>query len=249
MHKSQSCQPICLLLRSLAHSVTNPFSACLCINTPSPLSWSTYLKDIEPVLALLAKRLGKKRHSLKLWDPFFCNGRAAELLNSLGFTNVHHRNEDFYKAVVPKYDCLITNPPYSSDHKQKCLEFCASSGKPWVLLVPSYVTAKEYYRKLVLETEAHAPFYIVPEGLYQFDHPEGTGHDTSPFTGIWFVSLGQDHRIREAQHHTQSINQAIILPVHVVMFVMLQAEGVISNKKRGNPRQRKAAKKRRLDKA
>eukprot|EP00971_Amphidinium_carterae_P164604 3263464-Amphidinium_carterae.1 len=36
-------------------------------------------------------------------------------------TEVIHKCEDFYEVIreerVPKFDVLLTNPPYSSDHK------------------------------------------------------------------------------------------------------------------------------------
>ena len=43
---------------------------------------------------------------------------------------------------MPKYDILITNPPYSEDHKEKILEFCSVLTKPWFLLLPNYVANK-----------------------------------------------------------------------------------------------------------
>jgi len=42
-------------------------------------------------------------------------------LASLGFTNVIHQNVDFWALVkanqVPSFDVLLTNPPFSGDHK------------------------------------------------------------------------------------------------------------------------------------
>ena len=32
------------------------------------------------------------------------------------------------------------------------------------------------------------PFYIVPKDPYEYQHPEGTGHDAPPFASIWCVS-------------------------------------------------------------
>ncbi|KNC71744.1 hypothetical protein SARC_15720, partial [Sphaeroforma arctica JP610] len=29
-------------------------------------------EDIAPILSLLCKRLGKKRHELKIYDPYYC---------------------------------------------------------------------------------------------------------------------------------------------------------------------------------
>jgi hypothetical protein len=35
-----------------------------------------------------------------------------------------------------------------------------------------------------------APFYVVPSVRYEFEHPEDTGHATSPFFSFWFASGG-----------------------------------------------------------
>ena len=44
------------------------------------------------------------------------------------------------------HDVLITNPPYSADHKERVLAYCARTSKPWLLLMPNYVANKQYFR-------------------------------------------------------------------------------------------------------
>ena len=72
-------------------------------------------KDIEPFLFRIALSLKKTKASLKIYDPYFCEGSAKEHLKRLGFENVHNVNEDFYenikKNTIPEYDVLLTNPP------------------------------------------------------------------------------------------------------------------------------------------
>jgi hypothetical protein len=86
--------------------------------------------------------------------------------------------------------------------------------------MPNYVANKAYYTEAVapLDVQGNAPFYIVrtiwsfstyagrcrltytnttkqtqvPSAKYEFDHPEGTGHASSPFFSIWFCHLGPD---------------------------------------------------------
>jgi hypothetical protein len=66
---------------------------------------------------------------------------------------VINENKDFYEVVkndeVPEHDVLVTNPPYSEDHVEKCLRFaalnCARHDRPYFLLLPSYVINKPYY--------------------------------------------------------------------------------------------------------
>jgi hypothetical protein len=87
-----------------------------------------------------------------------------------------HAKRDFWadvaKGTVPEYDILVTNPPYSGDHKERIIKFCAESGelmlwkggrrtishsplpdpwfvlagKPWALLMPNYVANKAYWQ-------------------------------------------------------------------------------------------------------
>ena len=89
---------------------------------------------------------------LTIYDPYYCNGRVAEHLKSLGFPNVYNRKEDCYEvwkdpSRYPKYDILITNPPYSGDHVEKLMEHVTSKvhgNKPWMLLMPNFVHKKDY---------------------------------------------------------------------------------------------------------
>lgn len=63
------------------------------------------------------------------------------------------QKRDFYADVregtVPDYDILITNPPYSGDHKEKIIKFCVESRRPWALLMPNYVYNKAYFQDQV----------------------------------------------------------------------------------------------------
>lgn len=111
-------------------------------------------RDILPLLDFVS---GKSRVEHSIYDPYYCNGRFKTLMKELGFSNVIHECRDFYKDIdknqVPNHDTLITNPPYSDQHKEKCLEFVLeqlrSKGRPFFVLMPNYVAAREYYRKLV----------------------------------------------------------------------------------------------------
>lgn len=271
----------------------------------------------------------------------------------------------------PKHDVLVTNPPYSGDHKKRCLEYCRASGKPWFLLVPNYVATKDYYRLAVLGPAAgpggepfyvvgvgrseahpvliysvlcillrlhdstlngdritdfddfredvirkmlvalqdrgasclgghvpacgegsrgralsflrsvgamldlsivatpreeavsgslvHVPFrargctptacpprvvsslFQVPESKYSFDHPEGTGHANSPFSGVWYVHCGS---------HTEAVFQGATGEKRGGVSVLrsldeLSQTGAVTTVRRLNPRQRKALKKKR----
>lgn len=145
-------------------------------------------------------------------------------LHELGVMNVINRNRDFYADVaagdVPskfwvyfipchivvivfspitiwkEHDILVTNPPYSGDHKQKLLRYLSQSDKPFCLLLPVYVAAKSYWRDFITSEKAKnssklasntkvasgttpsvqlTELYLLPPTSYEYNHPEGTG--------------------------------------------------------------------------
>jgi hypothetical protein len=115
--------------------------------------------DVAPLLEKLAALLGKTKETVRIYDPYYCNGGVVKRLGKHGFRSVYNRREDFYAAAAagttPAFDILLTNPPYSGEHPAKILDFCCASGKPWLLLVPNWVYTKDYYPWCV--TSAAAP--------------------------------------------------------------------------------------------
>ena len=105
-----------------------------------------------------SKTRTRTRKDMTVYDPYYCNGRTKTLLEGMGgFGCVVHECRDFYQdqinGTVPHHDILITNPPYSDSHKEKCLRYCLSSlrlrHRPFFVLLPNYVAAKEYYQTLL----------------------------------------------------------------------------------------------------
>ena len=92
------------------------------------------------------------------------------------------------------------------------------------------------------------PLYIIPRQPYQFEHPEGTGHDTgSPFESMWFVHLtslggGADGRSSIfKEYDSESINSlSRSMSAKICEYISLSQEGGVKMAKRLNPRQRKA---------
>ena len=101
------------------------------------------------------------------------------------------------------YDILVTNPPYSGEHKVNLLKFLAThtakistnnnttttSTLPFALLLPVYTATKSYWKDFA---QAQAlvgknAFYILPPDYYEYSHPEGTGKDIPPFYSAWFL--------------------------------------------------------------
>lgn len=142
-------------------------------------------QDISIVIDLMAKSLGKSRNSIILYDPYYCQGNTIKYLNQLGFPNVINRNSDFYddikKNEIPgkfsfavdqfffaylgpisflqltEYDIMITNPPFSGEHKAKLLKYIGGINKPFAILLPLYTATKAYWRAFVDFTSSISP--------------------------------------------------------------------------------------------
>jgi hypothetical protein len=114
-------------------------------------------RDVVGFLDLIAKKIGKTRESLKIYDPYFCAGAMKKHLCALGFSQVYNECEDFYERLrtknLPPHDVVVTNPPYSQDHVEKLLKFCGEHDKPYMLLMPSYVCGKPYFYPLLAAAE------------------------------------------------------------------------------------------------
>jgi len=122
-------------------------------------------EDISPVLRYYAMSLQKSatkvknnetkelcsENKLRIYDPYWCQGTMVAHLRELGFHHVINNNRDFYRDIatkrVPEYDILVTNPPYSGEHKVRLLEYLLDSSKPFALLLPVYVATKAYWKQ------------------------------------------------------------------------------------------------------
>lgn len=192
---------------------TNPDDHC---ETPR----QSYM-DILPLLNNLSKSFGGEKHSMRIYDPYYCDGSVVEHLSSLGFTNVYNKKEDCYavwEKSKPQYDVLMTNPPYSEDHIEKLMNYVTSpsfGNKPWLLLMPQWVHKKEYYLNAISRIRACdgtaaknnplSPFYIVPKKRYVYLPPanfrEKKDSDvhkkSSPFVSMWFCWGGDRSKNEE----------------------------------------------------
>ena len=205
-------------------------------------------QDILPLLDNTQK--GKKERGQRVvYDPYYCNGRTAEYLKQLGFERVVHAKRDFYCDIanqqVPEHHTLITNPPYSDTHKERCLEFCVKQfrlhKRPFFLLMPNYVAARSYYRRILGDIMKDVA-YLIPSSPYEYDHPEGTGHEIPPFASLWYCGIGETQikhfqKVREGATNNLGESAAFVPSLEE-----LEAKRAIPTEKRPNPRQRKKRK-------
>jgi len=135
--------------------------------------FETSLAAYEDIVRLLqfAARAKARRHGrpavgaeakLRIYDPYFCSGRMPKLLRELGFPRVINRCRDFYRDAaedaLPRFDVLLTNPPYSGDHKERLFDFIVERQRragtlgypePFFVLLPSWTVGKVFYRKFI----------------------------------------------------------------------------------------------------
>jgi hypothetical protein len=133
-------------------------------------------QDIKPLLDIFTKSLSKEPAQLSIYDPYFCEGSVVQRLSAVGFPNVYNRKEDFYQSIrlqaTPEHDLLLTNPPYSTDHMEKLLQYCVHNNRrPYCLLIPNYVYTKEYFARIVSANGQHM-FFISPNKRYLYTTPK-----------------------------------------------------------------------------
>jgi len=109
-----------------------------------------------------------------IWECAFGKGELAKHLKNFGFIVVGKSKENFLKTIK-KYDCIITNPPYSL--KYEFLERCYKLRKPFALLMP--LTALEGKKRGALYKK-HGIQLIIPNKRINFKTPSGKG------SGSWF---------------------------------------------------------------
>mmetsp|Transcript_9295 Transcript_9295/g.10808 ORF Transcript_9295/g.10808 Transcript_9295/m.10808 type:complete len:369 (-) Transcript_9295:111-1217(-) len=160
-----------------------------------------------------------------IYDPYYCDGRTERLLKSLGYSNVIHEKRDFYKDIrdntVPAFNTLVTNPPYSDNHKERCVTFALEhlrereeEHRSFFILMPNYIACRDHFRSTIMKSsntdkkmrsnEKHTDpmdiLYVIPSVPYEYDHPEGTGKEISPFASIWYCGVPRDkvEKVKEA---------------------------------------------------
>lgn len=193
-----------------------------------------------------------------LYDPYYCDGQTKVLLHSLGYRNVIHEKRDFYHDVendtVPAHHLLVTNPPYSEAHKQKCFEYVLQhlhhDGIPFCLLLPTYVATKSYFQQLLQQHDGDGDLrmaYLVPAVQdYAYHHPEGTGKDASPFASMWFCGLPRESHSR-VQTLWSTPQQHPSTARLYTSLAQLERAQVITTQHRPNPRQRQKKKRKRME--
>ena len=223
-----------------------PFPVSVSDHAETPLD---AYRDLAPALSAYEAHVA---HDLVIYDPYYADGGCKAKLASLGFESVVNERRDFYKDLendeTPPHDVLVTNPPYSGEHIQKIVAFAVSSPRPFALLVPIYVVAKDYWRS-ALDALDPPPFYCLPNKRYAYEPPawarrHNSPPTTSPFHTAWFCWFPHDAVPKDVfpRHRVRLFLSADNIPA-------TERDVTDPHKKRPNPRLRKRLKAKRAEQA
>jgi hypothetical protein len=166
---------------------------------------------IQPVLNELFRYANRK--DIQIWDPYYCDGAVKRHLETLGFQNVYHKNEDFYAVVEsnkqPPHDVFLTNPPYSDDHIERLLKFLSTIEQPFCLLMPNWIARKKDFSSVIPKDLFYLspiePYsYFMPEWNERPEHVEQDGK-TTPYMSSWYIHAGD--RTDELMHKMNSLSK------------------------------------------
>lgn len=119
----------------------------------------------------------------KIWEPACGKGQLVNTLLSAGYETIGTDIQDGFdflddlSAIGRDFDCIITNPPYST--KDKWLTRCFEIGKPFALLLPITALGEQY--RVQLYRQHGIQIVLLPERVH-FETPTGEGK------GAWFYT-------------------------------------------------------------
>ena len=174
---------------------------------PSADDRETPLRALEDIFPIITSIIEYKQCSLNeflIYDPYYCNGNIKRRLESLGLNrnNIYNDPIDCYYAqkynLIKSFDLLLSNPPYSSDHIRRCIQYSIKSEKPWLLLLPSNVIHRSWFNQ---EIKDYNVLYIAPYEKYVFEVNNSSNSDENeendrntnlkhiPMVTMWFLGI------------------------------------------------------------
>jgi len=131
-----------------------------------------------------------------VWECAAGEGSLSMALEKLGFKVVASdilRGQDFFRWQPESFDCIVTNPPYSS--KFEWLERCYQLGKPFALLLPVETVGANKAQRLF---EKHGVEVVFMNRRVNFKMPR-KGLDGA---GAWFPTAWFTHGLGIGQQMT-----------------------------------------------
>lgn len=134
--------------------------------------------DFQTPPIALAPLLPYLKKDWHIWECAVGKGNLSIALMNEGFkVTSSDKEKNFLAWSPPKFDCIITNPPYSL--KENFLERCYQLRKPFALLMP--LTALEGKKRQVLYKKYGVEIIFFNKRI-NFETPSGNG------TGSWFAT-------------------------------------------------------------
>jgi len=176
-------------------------------------------EHLREFLDVLGQSMKISTSSMRVWDPYYCDGAVKRIFTEMGFDNIIHDNADFYQLIknntnIPPHEVLVTNPPYSDDHIHRLLEFVVGTEivnqRPVCLLLPNWVSRRPDYEGRFVNPVGQKQYelfylsplepytYTMPPWVHQKDRPEhvGASGKTTPYLSSWYLvvpsSLSRD---------------------------------------------------------
>lgn len=139
----------------------------------------------------------------RIWEPACGKGYLVDGLRAAGFSviasDINPRaagslQQSFYSWEPPDgFDCIITNPPFSGNNKQRFLHRCIELGKPWALLMPltslEGIKRQQIYRRYPIQV-------VVLDRRIHFETPNMVANSRAWMATEWFTcGLGLPERL------------------------------------------------------
>lgn len=133
-----------------------------------------------PLCAFEDLKLYKPNDYIKIYDPFYNDGKAKGYLQTT-FSNcdIIHEDRDAF-TWMPDCDVIITNPPFSL--KNKVLQWLMEVDKPFMLLLPVNQMCNKGFKTLKNFQKLQ---FIVPNGRYNFEF-DGKQNGGCWFNVLWY---------------------------------------------------------------
>lgn len=129
---------------------------------------------------------------LKVWDPFYHDGRAARYLQeAFAPSSVLHQPNwiDLDAPAPPQVDCdvILTNVPFAQ--KDAAVRWLVRTGLPFVALVPFHTVTKKSFVRDAVAALGDDLEVIVVSGRIRFESADGVRMPrTASFPCVWIAS-------------------------------------------------------------
>jgi len=106
-----------------------------------------------------------------IYEAFLLNSKSKSIdyLKELGFDNVvGHDKLDFLNHDLPKYDLIVSNPPFETKTKTQILQKLCDLNKPFIIVINISCIFAKYFRD-IFKNQIHDLQIIKPNGRIGFE--------------------------------------------------------------------------------